>query len=608
MSMVSALSLVQASDLSVLSGAASLSPVVLGAGLAGLILVSLLVLFVTRYRRCPANRVLVISGRVGDNQSARVISGGGAFVWPVLQQADFLSLLPLQIPVELTDALSLENIRVRVPSQVTVAVGDTSEYQMNAAARLLGLSSDEVKSIASNIIFGQMRQVIASMGIEEINRDRENFRKHIEDALEPELRKVGLKLINVNITDINDESGYIEAIGREAGARAVQKARGDVAEQEKLGEIRVAEATQERAIAVANAEREREIGVKTAERDTAVRIAELDRETAVAQQRAEFARDTEVAEADQAKRIAVAAYNAKAVEGEAKADQERRIALARANAEAIEGESQAQARIAAAEAELQMRRAEAYEQGETKKRVAEAAVEEAQNRALARAAIAEAERVEAERRAALEAPAKAEKAKRIVEAEAEGEGRRIKAQAEADAILARLRAEAQGEYEKLAKKAEGLGRIVAECGSADSAYKLLVLEHLDHLASTAAQAMSSVKFDKVVVWGGANGNGDSTAGVGNFIRDLAGVFPPVMEVMRDIGGVQLPESVMSFVPEGAEVGATAEVKAGAEVKKPSAEKGEAGVQATAGAPAEAPARSAKKAAQPEPKDDKVPAT
>lgn len=552
MAMLSAITLLQAG----LPDVASVSPILLGVGLVGLLLVSFIVLFVTRYRRCPANKVLVISGRVGQDQSARVISGGGAFVWPVLQQADFLSLLPLQIPIELTDALSLENIRVRVPSQVTVAVGDTPEYQMNAAARLLGLSSEEVRSIASNIIFGQMRQVIASMGIEEINRDRENFRKHIEDALEPELRKVGLKLINVNITDINDESGYIEAIGREAGARAVQKARGDVAEQEKLGEIRVAQATQERAIAVANAEREREIGVKSAERDMAVKIAELEREMAVAQQRADYLRETEVAEAEQEKRIAIASYNATAVEGEARAEQARRIAVATANAEAIEGESLAQARIAAAEAELQVRRAEAYEQGETRKRIAEAAVKEAQNRALARAAIAEAERVEAERRAALEAPAKAEKAKQIVEAEAAGESRRIQAEAEAAAILARLRAEAQGEYEKLAKKAEGLGLIVERCGSADAAYKLLVLEHLDHLATTAAQAMANVKFDKVVVWGGASGNG-ATAGVGSFVRDLASVFPPVMEVMRDIGGVQLPENVVGFVKEdGVEEGAT----------------------------------------------------
>jgi len=531
--------------------AAYLAPIA-GAALAALILVSALVLFVSRYKRCPANQVLVISGRVGTGQSARCLSGGGAFVWPVIQQYDFLSLLPLTVDVNLTDALSYENIRVRVPSVFTVAIGTTPEIQQNAAIRLLGLTQEEIKSQAADIIFGQMRQVIASMRIEEINRDRDAFQSHIQQALEPELKKIGLVLLNVNIKDLGDESGYIEAIGRKAAAEAVQKARGDVAEQEKLGEIRVANAEQERTIQVSNAHKLREIGVKEAQRDQAVRVAELEKETAIAQQTAAFERDAQIAEADRAKRISVSAANSKAVEGEAQAEQQRRVAVAAADAQAIQGEAQSQARIAAAEAELQVRRAEAYEQGETRKRVAEAAVEEAQNRAQAKAALAEAERVEAERRAELEAPAKAEKAKRIVEAEAEGESRRIQAEAEAAAILARLRAEAQGEYEKLSKKGEGLREIVEACGGPEAAYRLLMLEHLDHLAQSAALAISNVKFDKVVVWegsGAANGNGAGQGGTARFVKERAGIFPPVMEVMKEIGGVQLPEGVMRFVAE-----------------------------------------------------------
>ncbi|HYC80888.1 MAG TPA: SPFH domain-containing protein [Solirubrobacterales bacterium] len=529
----------------------AIGPAALAVVVGALVLTSLFMVFVSRYKRCPANKVLVISGRVGGGQSARVISGGGTFVWPVIQEHNFLSLLPLQIDINLHDALSLENIRVKVPSQVTVAIGDTQEYQQNAAARLMGSTPIEVSRLAENIIFGQMRQVIASMRIEDINRDRDQFRANIEHALEPELKKIGLKLINVNIKDLNDESGYIEAIGREAGARAVQKARGDVAEQEKLGEIAVAMATQEREIAVANATREREIGVKSAARDTAVRVAELDRETSVAQQRAAFSRDTEIADADRQRRIAVAAANAEAVQGEAQAEQARRIAVAAADAHAISGEAQAKAQIAAAQAELQVRQAEAFEQGETRRRIAEAKVAEAENRAQALAALAEAERIEAERRAELEAPAKAEKAKRIVEAEAQGQSRRIEAEAEAAAVLARLQAEAQGEYEKLAKKAEGLGRIVEKCGGADEAYKLLMIEHMDHLATAAAQAVANIKFDKVVVWGGGNGaNGQGgDVGVGSFVRDLAGTIPPVLQALRDIGGVKLPDSLLTMVPD-----------------------------------------------------------
>jgi flotillin len=514
-------------------------------GAIALILFSIVWLFVTRYKRCPANQVLVISGRVGTGQSARVISGGGAFVWPVIQQADFLSLLPLQIDINLTDALSLENIRVRVPSQVTVAIGDTEEYQQNAASRLLGVQPKEVGDLAANIIFGQMRQVIASMKIEEINRDRDQFRANIEHAIEPELKKVGLKLINVNIRDLNDESGYIEAIGREAGARAVQKARGDVAVQEKLGEIAVATATQEKEIAVSEANRAREIGVKSAERDTAVKIAELDRETVVAQRQAEYQRDSMIAQADQERRITVAAADAEAIRGEATAEQARRVAQAEANARAIEGETQSQASIAAARAALQVREAESYELGETRKRVAQAKVQETENRALALAAIAESERIEAERRAELEAPAKAERARRIVEAEAIAESRRIEAEGEAKAIFAKLEAEARGEFERLARKADGLARIVEACGGADQAYQLLMLEHLDHLAEKTASAISSVKFDKVVVWGGGNGNG-SDVGVSSFVRDLAGTVPPVLQMMRDIGGVKIGDRFITL--------------------------------------------------------------
>jgi len=443
-----------------------------GSVVAGLVLfLGIVLLFASRYKRCPANRVLVISGQVRGGDTARCISGGGAFVWPVIQEYAYLSLEPMQIDIPLKDALSFENIRVSVPSVFTVAIGTEPQVRQNAAIRLLGLDQNQLKRQAQDIIFGQLRQVIASMRIEEINRDRDAFLSHIQTALEPELKKVGLVLLNVNITDINDESGYIEAIGRKAAAEAVQKARGDVAEQEKLGEVRVAAADRDKQIEVANATKLREIGTREAEREMAVRLAELEKERQVGEQMAALEREAQIkqAEREQAVRIAELDKEQKigeqtaAFEREAQikeAEQRKRIAVAGADARAIAGEAQSQAAIAATQAELQIRQAEAYQASETKKREAEAAVLEAQNRALAKAALAEAERVEAERRAALEAPAKAEKARTIVEAEAEAERRRIEALAEAAALYARLEAEARGQYEMLAKKGEGLKQIV----------------------------------------------------------------------------------------------------------------------------------------------------
>ena len=485
----------------------------IGAVLGGVVGLSLLSLFVSRYRRCPSNKVLVISGRVGGGESARCISGGGAFVWPVIQEFAYLSLEPIQIDIPLKDALSLENIRVAVPSVFTVAVGTEAEVRQNAAIRLLGLAHEQIKRQAQDIIFGQLRQVIASMRIEEINRDREAFLHRIQTSLEPELKKIGLVLINVNITDLKDDSGYIEAIGRKAAAQAVQQARGDVAEQEKLGEIRVAEAQRERSVQVASAQKEQEIGMREAERERAVKVALLTKEQTVGEQTAAFEREAQVKAAEQARRVAVASAEAKA----------------------IAGESESQALIAQTRSQLAVREAEAFQLAETKKREADAAVQEAQNRALARAALAEAERVEAKRRAELEAPAKAEKARTIVEAEAAAERVRIEAEAQAKAVYLRLEAEARGQYEILARKAEGMKQIVDAAGGAKEAFQLLMLEHLDTLAETSAKAISNIKFDKVVVWDG--GNGDAPAG---FLQNMAKTLPPMMHVLRDIAGVELP--------------------------------------------------------------------
>ncbi len=485
-----------------------------------LMAVSFLMMIVGRYKRCPSNRVLVIFGKVGGGNSARCIHGGAAFVWPLLQDHAFLSLEPIQIEIPLKDALSVENIRVNVPSIFTVAIGTDLEVMNNAAIRLLGLNTAQIKQQAGDIIFGQLRQVIASMRIEDINRDREKFLHQILNSLEPELRKIGLVLINVNITDITDESGFIEAIGRKAASQAVQQANVDVAEQEKLGQIGVAEAERDRAVQVANANKLREIGMREAQREQAVRVAQLDKEQKVGEQTASFEREAQAKDAER----------------------KMRVSLADANAKAIDGENQAQASIAASQAALQVKQADAYQQGETRKREAEAAVQEAQNHALAKAALAQAERVEA--------PAKAEKAKIIVEAEAEAEKRRIEAQGQAAAIFAKLEAEAKGQYEMLAKKADGLRQIVAACGGAQQAFQLLMLEHLDYLAQTSAQAISNIKFDKVVVWENGNGaNGNGSSNMSGFLQNLARTMPPMMQVLKDIGGIEIPEYLARMSPE-----------------------------------------------------------
>jgi flotillin len=519
---------------------------------------STFLLVANRYKRCRSDQVLVIFGKVGGGNTSRCIHGGAAFIWPLIQDHAYLSLEPIQIEIPLKGALSAENIRVSVPSVFTVAIGTDLETMNNAAIRLLRLCTEDIKQQAGDIIFGQLRQVIASMHIEEINRDRDKFLQSIQLSLEPELKKIGLVLINVNITDITDESGYIEAIGRKAASQAVQKAKVDVAEQEKLGQIGIAEAEREKQIQVANANKVREIGTREAVREQAVRLAQLEKEQKVGEQTAAFERDAQIKETQRQQAVRIAELDKEQKIGEQRASFEReaqvkdaeramRIALADANAKAITGEAEAQAKIAVAQASLQVKQAEAYQLGETRKREAEAAVQEAQNRAMAKTALAQAERVEAERRAAVEAPAKAEKARTIVEAEAEAQKRRIEAEGQAAAIFAKLEAEARGQYEILAKKGEGLRQIIDACGGAPQAFQMLMLEHLDVLAQTAAQAIANIKFDKVVVWD--HGNGTGAGGAAQFLQSMARTLPPMMQVMKDIGGVEMPEYLARLTPE-----------------------------------------------------------
>jgi len=517
----------------------------------GIVLFSFILLLAKRYKRCPSNRILVIYGKTSGGNAARCIHGGAAFVIPLIQDHAYLSLEAIKIDIPLKGALSIENIRVNVPSVFTVAIGTDTETMQNAAIRLLGLRTQEIEQQAGDIIFGQLRQVIASMRIEDINRDREKFLQSIQNSLEPELKKIGLVLINVNITDITDESGYIEAIGRKAAAQAVQQAKIDVAEQEKQGQIGVAEAEREKTIQVANATKLREIGTREALREQAVRIAQLDKEKSVGEQTAVLEQQAQVKDAQRLQAIRIAELDRDQIVGEqtaalereakvAEAERDKRIRLADADAKAVSGEATAQAVAATARAQLQVKQAEAYQLSETKKREAEAAVLEAQNRAMAKAALAEAEKIEAEKRATLEATAKAEKARTIVDAEASAEKVRIDAEAQAGAIYAKLQAEARGQYEILAKKGEGLKKIIEACGSAQAAFQMLMLEQMEGLAQASATAISNIKFDKVVVWenGGGNGQSSNTA---SFLNSMARSMPPMLQVLRDIGGVEVPE-------------------------------------------------------------------
>ncbi|PWJ33665.1 flotillin family protein [Sediminitomix flava] len=478
----------------------------------------LFILFlISRYKRCPSNKVLVIYGKVGKGRSAKCIHGGGSLVWPVIQSWQFLHLTPINIEIDLSGALSKQNIRINTPSTFTVGISTNEHIMLNAAERLLGLEEHQIKEQALDIILGQLRLVIATLDIEEINQDREQFLALVNKHVASELNKVGLELINVNIKDITDDSGYIEAIGKKAAAEAVNKARVEVAVQETSGATGEAKAQREREIRVAEEQAGSEKGKKEAETEKRVKLAELETVASIGEANSQKEKD-----------VQLAIQAAEAEEGKKEADAHKRVKVAGLEAEAIEGENISKAKVADYNAEL----AEKTAAADRKSEVA---------RANAKEEILKAEKEVEKARLQKEEVVLKEIEKQKIEIEADAKAAEIRriAQGEADAQLMKFQAEAEGLRKVLEAKAEGYQEIIKACGGdTKAAATLLLLEKLEELVGKQTEAMANLKIDKITVWesGGSEG-GSSTS---NFIKNFIGALPPMHELAKQ-AGIDLPQ-------------------------------------------------------------------
>lgn len=447
----------------------------------------------SRYKMCPSDKILIVYGNVGAGRSAKCIHGGATFIMPIVQSYAFMDLNPINIDVPLKGALSSQNIRVDVPSSFIVGISTQPEIMQNAASRLLGRTRQDIRDLASEIIMGQMRVVIASLTIEEINADREKLIKGITGGVDVELHKVGLYLINANITDIRDASGYIAALGQEAAARAINDAMIKVAEETRRGEIGKAEALRDQTVQVAMANAAAVEGNNEAQ----MKVADSNARLKVRQ--AEAARIALVAEKEQAAQAEAAGYIANREAEMKRAELERATQTAN---EIVKAEILKRKQEIAAEA------------------VASVMVKEQQGKADALVIEKEAEGLAATKLAKGEADAL------LLKKKAEGEGLELVGRGNAAAIQAALEA-----------KATGFRQIVAAAGDARAASGLLVTEQLPTIVETQASAIRNLSFDKVVVMGG----GDSKSGsVGGFVQNLVTGTLPLHELAQSVG-VQLPD-------------------------------------------------------------------
>ena len=423
-----------------------------------------------RYRRCPSDKILVVYGSTGKG-SAKCVHGGGVFVWPVIQDYAYLNLTPISIEANLTNALSRQNIRVDVPCRFTVGISTEPDSMNNAAERLLGLSANDIQDMARDILFGQLRLVIASMSIEELNQDRDVFQENIKKNVEIELKKIGLKLINVNITDIKDESGYIEALGQEAAAKAINEAKVKVAEKENDAKVKVAE-----------------------------------QEMAGESGKAKFQMET---------RKAVAAANAEAVKGENTA----KVEIANSQADLREREAEASRRATAAE---KVSTAKALEEAYAAEKAAELARAE-RERSTQQANVIVPQEIEKQRKI-IEAQAEAEQKR--VNAQGEADAIFAKMEAEAKGLFEMLAKQAQG-YDKMIQAAGG------DATKAYTLLLLEKLPDLVKTQVDAIKGINIDKVT-VWDNGGANG-ADGKTSTANFVSGLYKSIPPLQELFENAG-------------------------------------------------------------------------
>ena len=528
----------------------------------------------SRYRKCKPDEVLVVYGKTGgEKKSAKLYHGGAAFVLPIIQSYDILSMKPMQIDCRLTGALSSQNIRVDVPTTITVAISTDPDIMQNAAERLLGMHDEEKENLITDIVYGQMRLIIADMTIEELNADRDKFLDKARKNIDNELNKLGLYLLNINISDIRDAAGYIINLGKEAESKALNEARANIEEQEKIGAIKIANQQKERETAVANTKKEQEVNIATTEKERATIVANTEKEKEVTLAVTEKEKQIGVAEADRDRAAAIAKTLSEKESSIAKAqaelevnkaeadkfeevgknkaeaekrytmaiqDSEAQIKKAEAEKNAAVGYNNAQKEVAVSESELNIVKAQSEKKAGEERVKAEAAIKTAKEIADKEVEEAKARKIEAALKAEKIVPAETYKKESILQADAEAEKIRrqadaeaaaymAKARAEAEAIKLKLEAEAEGKKKSLMAEAEGFQAMVKAAESNPAiAIQYKMVDQWKEIAGEQVKAFEHINLGNVTVFDGGNGS------TGNFLNNMIKTVAPALGVIDQL--------------------------------------------------------------------------
>lgn len=510
-----------------------------------LIMVAILVVVViisfigilSRYRKCKSDEVLVVYGKTSGEKSAKLYHGGAAFVWPIIQGYEFLSMKPLQIDCKLTGALSAQNIRVDVPTTITVAISTDPEVMQNAAERLLGLQAEDKQNLITDVVYGQMRLVIADMTIEELNSDRDKFLSKVRENIDTELRKFGLYLMNINISDIRDAANYIVNLGKEAESKALNEAQANIEEQEKLGAIKIANQIKERETKVAETRKDQDIAIAETKKQQEISVANADKDRISQVAIANAEKESQVAKAEAEKNINIEKANTEKESRIAELNSDMEIKKADAGKKAAIGRNEAGKDIALSNSELAVTQADADKKAGEAAARSEASIQTAREIAQKEVEEAKAKKVEsalkaqkivpaeiAKQEAILQADAVAEKT--IREAEARAKALLAQAEAEAQSIRMKLEAEADGKKKSLLAEADGFKAMVEAAESNPAiAIQYKMVDQWKEIAGEQVKAFEHINLGNITVFDGGNG------ATGNFLNQLVKTVAPSLGVL-----------------------------------------------------------------------------
>jgi flotillin len=446
----------------------------------------------SRIVKVGPNEALVISGQgegrtdlEGIASNYRITTGGRAFIWPILERVDYLSLEIMTIDITTPDVPTIEGVPVTVDGVAQVKIGSDETSIRTASIHFLSKSRDEIRHVAHETLAGHLRAILGTLTVEQLYRDREAFAQKVQEVSGDDMASMGLAIVSFVIKDISDAEGYLEALGRPR---------------------------------IAQVKRDAAIGEAEADRDATIESAKARQEG----ESAKFQQETKIAESKKNYEVEAAAYqvetNRKRAEAELAFSLQTNITNQEVRSQEIQVEVvEKQKRIEVEEQEVLRREREL-------------------DATIRKPAEAERHRVRT--------LAEARQFQLQTEASGEAEAIRLRGQAEADAARAKGLADAEVIRQKGLAEAEAtLKKAEAWKEYTQAAIIQQLLDRLPEVASAIAQPLAKTDRIVVVSTGGDSGGG---AGASRITQDVSNIIAQVPATVEALTGIDLIAAVESL--------------------------------------------------------------